>query len=128
MIQAQLVSSPKRKKAFVATPSTWYIWPMEHTMKPPRHKHLGKKARHMRELLNFTQEEVAEKMGVSQQTVSNIESSETVGWRIVGKAGKSIRASAEAIKDLNAEATVYNIVTNNSNNEFVRGQNIHCTF
>ena len=41
---------------------------MEHTTTPPRPKHLGRKARHMRELLNFTQEEVAEKMGVSQQS------------------------------------------------------------
>ena len=101
---------------------------MEHTTTPPRPKHLGRKVRHMRELLNFTQDEIAEKMGVSQQTVSHIESSETVNDDHMEKVARALGVSAEAIKDLNEEATVYNIVTNNSNNESVSGQNIHCTF
>ena len=85
---------------------------MEHTTTPPRPKHLGRKVRHMRELLNFTQDEIAEKMGVRQQTVSHIESSETVNDEQLEKVGKALGVSAEAIKNLDENATVYNIVTN----------------
>ena len=80
----------------------------------------------MRELLNFTQEEVAEKMGVSQQTISNIESSETVDDEQLDKLGKALGVSAEAIKNLDENATVYNIVHNSSISGTVSAH--HCTF
>lgn len=80
----------------------------------------------MRELLNFTQEEVAEKMGVSQQTVSNIESDETVDREQLEKVAQAMSVSPEAIKDLQEDATVYNIVT--TNNGAVGLQNYNCTF
>ena len=99
---------------------------MEHTTTPRRPKHLGRKARHMRELLNFTQEEVAEKMGVSQQTISNIESSEIVDDEQLDKLGKALGVSAEAIKNLDENATVYNIVHNSSISGAVSAH--HCTF
>ena len=99
---------------------------MEHTTTPPRPKHLGRKVRHMRELLNFTQDEIAEKMGVSQQTVSHIESSETVNDDHMEKVAKALGVSAEAIKELDENATVYNIVT--TNNGAVGLQNYNCTF
>ncbi|MCG8389654.1 MAG: helix-turn-helix transcriptional regulator [Cytophagales bacterium] len=74
---------------------------------------LGRKIRHMRELLNFTQEDVAEKLGVSQQTVSNIESNETVDHDQLLKMAKAMGVSADAIKHLDEDAAVYNIVTTN---------------
>ena len=80
----------------------------------------------MRELLNFTQDEIAEKMGVSQQTVSHIESSETVNDDHMEKVAKALGVSAEAIKELDENATVYNIVT--TNNGAVGLQNYNCTF
>ena len=82
----------------------------------------------MRELLNFTQEDVAEKLGVSQQTVSNIESNETVEHDQLEKMARALGVSAQAIKDLDENAAVYNIVTNNSNNNAVSGFNNNCTF
>ena len=80
----------------------------------------------MRELLNFTQEDVAEKLGVTQQTVSNIESNETVDHDQLIKMAKAMGVSAEAIKHLEEDAAVYNIVTTNHGS--VVGQNHHCTF
>ena len=98
---------------------------MEHTTKP-RPVNLGRKIRHMRELLNFTQEEVAEKLGVSQQSVSLIESNETVDHDQLVKVAKAMGVSADAIKHLEEDAAVYNIVTthDNSSNAF----NYNCTF
>ncbi|MCG8387790.1 MAG: helix-turn-helix transcriptional regulator [Cytophagales bacterium] len=74
---------------------------------------LGRKIRHMRELLNFTQEDIAEKLGVSQQAVSNIESNETVDHDQLLKMAKAMGVSADAIKHLDEDAAVYNIVTTN---------------
>ena len=80
----------------------------------------------MRELLNFTQEDVAEKLGVTQQTVSNIESNETVEHDQLEKMARVLGVSAQAIKDLDENAAVYNIVTNNNNAG--NGFNHNCTF
>ena len=82
----------------------------------------------MRELLSFTQEDVAEKLGVSQQTISNIESNETVEHDQLEKMARAIGVSAQAIKDLDENAAVYNIVQNSSISGTVSGQNYHCTF
>ncbi len=80
----------------------------------------------MRELLHFTQEDVAEKLGVSQQTVSNIESNETVDHDQLEKMARALGVSAQAIKDLDENAAVYNIITNNN---AVNGfNNYNCTF
>ena len=98
---------------------------MEHTTKP-RPVNLGRKIRHMRELLNFTQEEVAEKLGVSQQSVSLIESNETVDHDQLVKVAKAMGVSAEAIKHLEEDAAVYNIVHNSSISGAVSAH--HCTF
>ncbi|MCG8386672.1 MAG: helix-turn-helix transcriptional regulator [Cytophagales bacterium] len=88
---------------------------------------LGRKIRHMRELLNFTQEDVAEKLGVSQQTVSNIESNETVDHDQLEKMARALGVSAQAIKDLDENAAVYNIVVNNDQSSASNFNN-NCTF
>ncbi|TRX49869.1 helix-turn-helix transcriptional regulator [Fulvivirga sp. M361] len=98
---------------------------MEHTT-TPRPKHMGRKVRHMRELLNLTQDDLAEKIDMSQQTVSNIESSEKVDDEQLEKVAKAMGVTADAIKNLDDSATVYNIVT--TNNGAVGLQNYNCTF
>ena len=81
----------------------------------------------MRELLNFTQEDVAEKLGVTQQTVSNIESNETVDHDQLIKMAKAMGVSAEAIKHLEEDAAVYNIVTTHDQ-KGGNALNYNCTF
>ncbi len=101
---------------------------MEHTTKP-RPVNLGRKIRHMRELLNFTQEDVAEKMGVSQQTVSNIESNETVERDQLEKMARALGVSAQAIRDLQEDAAVYNIITtHDQKGGNTSAYNYNCTF
>ncbi|TRX44892.1 helix-turn-helix transcriptional regulator [Fulvivirga sp. M361] len=97
---------------------------MEHTTKP-RPKHMGRKVRHMRELLNLTQDDLAEKMDMSQQTVSNIESSEEVDDEQLEKVAKAMGVTGDAIKNLDENATVYNIVTNHDSSSAF---NYNCTF
>ena len=107
---------------------------MEKTSKPPS-KHLGRKIRQMRELLGVRQEAVAEKIGVSQQAISKMEQSEKVDDAMLERIAKALGVNPEAIKNLDEEATVYNIIQNNyegSKNEvapnFVKGNNNHFTF
>lgn len=65
----------------------------------------------MRELLGVKQEAIAEKLGVSQQAVSKIEQKEEVDEDTMNRVAKALGVSTESIKNLDEEATVYNIVT-----------------
>ncbi|MCG8317949.1 MAG: helix-turn-helix transcriptional regulator [Cytophagales bacterium] len=110
---------------------------METDTKPFK-KHIGRKVLQMRELLGFTQEAVAEKLGISQQAVSKIEQSEKIDASMLDRVAKALGVTAESIKNLEEGATVYNIVQNNydsSTNEgaFQQGQGVgvhnhQCTF
>ena len=100
---------------------------MEHRTKTPS-KHLGRKIMQMRELLGIRQEAVAEKLGVSQQAVSKIEQNENVDDAMMERVAKALGVNPEAIKDLNEEATVYNIVTNHGTATGLANQNYNCTF
>ena len=88
----------------------------------------------MRELLGITQETVAEKIGVSQQSVSKSEQNENVDDATLERVAKALGVNSEAIKNLDEEAKVYNIVTNHGsvNDGSVIGshgyQNYQCTF
>ncbi len=83
---------------------------MERTT-PIRPKHIGRKIMQMRELLGVKQESIAEKLGVSQQAVSKIEQKEEVDEDTMTRVAKALGVSTESIKNLDEEATVYNIVT-----------------
>lgn len=103
---------------------------MENTTKN-QPKHQGRQVRHIRELLNFTQEEVAKRMNVRQQMISSIESSEEVSDEQLEKVAKALGVTADAIKNLDEEATVYNIVHNSSfsgSGSSISGKYYSCTF
>jgi len=84
---------------------------METTNKP----HIGRKISRLRELRGMKQEALADHLGMSQQSVSRIESSETVEDAVLEKIGAALGISAEAIKNFNEEA-VFNIINNTYNN------------
>ena len=107
---------------------------METETKPPK-KHIVRKILQMRELLGFTQESVAEKLGISQQAVSKIEQNETIDAAMLDRVAKALGVTAESIKNLEEGATVYNIVQNNydssTNQGAFTGAGVHnhqCTF
>jgi len=74
---------------------------METTMKPA---HIGRKISRIRELRGIKQETLAQELGVSQQTVSRIETSESVEEDILAKVAKILGVQPEAIKNFSEEA------------------------
>ncbi|TRX58825.1 helix-turn-helix transcriptional regulator [Fulvivirga sp. M361] len=98
----------------------------------PRPKHLGRNIRRVREILGVKQDTVAEKLGVTQQTVSNIESNEAVESETIEKIAGILGVNPEAIKSFNEESVVYNIQNNHEgatlNTSPNYQQNNNCTF
>ena len=76
---------------------------METNNKP---KHLGRNISRIRELRQMKQEALAMAIGVSQQTISTIENSETVDDDKLKLIAEALGVSAEAIKNFNEEALI----------------------
>ena len=82
---------------------------MNTTTKP---KHIGRNISRIRELRGMKQEALAIAIGVSQQTISNIENSETVEDEKLLQIANALNVSTDAIKNFN-EDSILNIVSNN---------------
>ena len=81
---------------------------METTTKP---KHIGRNISRIRELRGMKQEALAMSIGVSQQTISNIENSEAVEEEKLLQIANALNVSTDAIKNFN-EDSILNIVSN----------------
>jgi transcriptional regulator with XRE-family HTH domain len=98
---------------------------MNTTTKP---KHLGRNISRIRELRGIKQEALAMAIGVSQQTISNIENSETVEDDKLQLIAKELGVTAEAIKNFSDEA-VLNIISNTFNdNAMLNAVNVQPNF
>jgi len=62
-------------------------------------KHIGRNISRIRELRGMKQEALAIAIGMSQQTISNIEGSETVDDEKLNVIAEALGVSAEAIKN-----------------------------
>ncbi|KAF2082738.1 helix-turn-helix domain-containing protein [Flavobacterium sharifuzzamanii] len=78
-------------------------------------KHIGRNISRIRELRGMKQEALAISIGVSQQSVSNIEGSETIDEERLNKIAEVLGVSAETIKNFSDEA-VFNIIGNTVTN------------
>jgi transcriptional regulator with XRE-family HTH domain len=92
-------------------------------------KHIGRNISRIRELREMKQEALAMAIGVSQQTISNIENSETVEEEKLQEIAKALGVTAEAIKNFSEESVInyfntFNDSVNNSN----FGHNNTCHF
>jgi transcriptional regulator with XRE-family HTH domain len=81
---------------------------MNTTAKP---SHIGRKISKIRELRGMKQEALAQAIGVSQQTISNIENSAEVEEEVLLKIADALEVSIEGIRNFNEE-TVLNIISN----------------
>jgi transcriptional regulator with XRE-family HTH domain len=81
-------------------------------------KHIGRNISRLRELRGMKQEALAIAIGVSQQTVSNIENSETVDHEKLQLIANELGVSVEAIKNFSEEGmiTYFNNFNDNSVN------------
>lgn len=77
--------------------------------------HIGRKISRIRELRDMKQEALAIALGVSQQTISNIENSETIEEETLQKIAGVLGVSVEGIQNFSEEA-VFNIIGNTVNN------------
>lgn len=97
------------------------------TTKP---KHIGRNISRIRELRGMKQEALAIAIGVSQQTISNIENSENIDEDKLELIAKELGVSAEAIKNYSDEAVFNNIQNNYDGSVINSGPSVNnnCTF
>lgn len=77
--------------------------------------HIGRKISRIRELRGMKQEALAIELGVSQQSVSNIEKSETIEAKLLAQVATILGVTPEAIENFGEEA-VFNIINNTYHN------------
>jgi len=94
--------------------------------------HIGRKISRIRELKDMKQEALAQALGISQQTVSAIENSETIDDAKLAEVAKALGVSAEAIKNFTEENMIsyFNNFYDNSTSTGINGMfnPSHCTF
>ena len=92
--------------------------------------HIGRKISCIRELRDMKQEALAQALGISQQTISTIENSETIEEEKLAEIAKALGVTVEAIKSFLEENRIsyFNSFHDNSINNGHFGNNNHCTF
>lgn len=78
-------------------------------------KHIGRNISRIRELRGMKQEALALAIGVSQQTISNIENSDKVEEEILSRISDALGVTTEGIKNFSDDA-IFSIINNTYNN------------
>ena len=93
-------------------------------------KHIGRNISRIRELRGMKQETLAIAIGVSQQSVSNIEASETIDEEKLQAIAEVLGVSTEAIKNYSDETVLNNIQNNYEGSVINSGPTVNhnCTF
>jgi transcriptional regulator with XRE-family HTH domain len=89
-------------------------------------KHIGRNISRIRELRGMKQEALALAIGVSQQTVSNMEGSETIEDALLEKISTALNVSPEGIRQF-SEETVFNIINNTFTDSSSNNNNYLCS-
>lgn len=89
-------------------------------------KHIGRNISRIRELRGMKQEALAVAIGVSQQTISNIEGSENIEEILLEKVSEALNVSPEGIKQF-SEETVFNIINNTFKDSSSNNNNYLCS-
>ena len=101
-----------------------YLYTMSTASKP---KHIGRNISRIRELRGMKQEALAMAIGVSQQTISNIENSEVVEEDKLILIAKELGVTPEAINNFTDEA-VFNYFSNFYDSSTGQVNHNNCTF
>ncbi|MCR8667534.1 helix-turn-helix domain-containing protein [Aestuariibaculum sp. M13] len=89
--------------------------------------HIGRKISRIRELRGIKQEALAFELGISQQSVSLLEQSETIEDEKLEKVAKVLGVTPEGIKNFSDEA-ILNIIGNTYHVDNSSAVNYGCTF
>jgi len=92
-----------------------------------KNDHIGRKISRIRELRGIKQEALAIELGISQQSVSNIEQSETIDDEKLKEIASALGVSPEAIKNFSDDA-IFNYFSNFYDNSTGQVYNSNCTF
>ncbi|MGJ1273810.1 helix-turn-helix domain-containing protein [Sphingobacterium siyangense] len=87
---------------------------------------IGRKISRIRELRGMKQEALAIELGVSQQTVSNIEKSAAIEADLLAQVAEILGVTPEAIENFSEEA-VFNIINNTFQDSSSNNNNYLCT-
>jgi len=90
-------------------------------------RHIGRNISRIRELRDMKQEALAIALGVSQQSISNLEGSESVDDEKLTRIAEALGVTPEAIKNFFEDA-VFNIIGNTYNDDSSSIKNYNCTF
>jgi len=90
-------------------------------------RHIGRNISRIRELRDMKQEALAIALGVSQQSISNLEGSENIDDERLSRIAEALGVPAEVIKNFSDEA-VFNIMGNTYHNDSSSIKNHNCTF
>ncbi|MEH6307893.1 helix-turn-helix transcriptional regulator [Olivibacter sp. CPCC 100613] len=88
--------------------------------------HIGRKISRIRELRGMKQEALAIELGVSQQTVSNMEKSAAIEADLLAQVASILGVTTEAIENFSEEA-VFNIINNTFQDSSSNNNNYLCT-
>lgn len=91
-----------------------------------RNNHIGRKISRIRELRSMKQESLADLLGISQQSVSKMEQSETLDTERLRAVAKALGVTPEAIHNFSEELAVNYF--NNFNDSSEGTFNHNCTF
>ena len=72
----------------------------------PEKVHQGRAVKRIREILQVKQETLASELGISQQSVSLLETKETIDPETLEQIAKTLKVPVDAIKNYNEEAAV----------------------
>lgn len=78
----------------------------------PEKVHQGRAVKRLREILQVKQETLAGELGISQQSVSLLETKETIDPETLEQIAKILKVPVDAIKNYNEEKAIYNIQNN----------------
>lgn len=87
-------------------------------------EHEGYNVKRLREILHIKQDVLADALGISQQSVSVLESKETIDPETIEKIAKALKGPIEAIKKFDEEA-IFNIIANTYNDN---SASVHYSF
>lgn len=93
--------------------------------------HQGRNVKRIREILGIKQEALATDLGLSQQTISQLEQKEALEPDMLERIAKILKVPAEAIKNFNEEKAI-NIISNTfqdfHDNAIASAMNYQCSF
>ena len=89
-----------------------------------KNNHIGRKISRIRELRGMKQETLATELGISQQSVSNLEQSETIEEEKLVQVAKALGVTKEGIQQFNEESIFNYFNSFHDSSAF----NTHCTF